>query len=85
MHDEPVVNRLVDSEPGAFTYPGGERYFAKHPISAGSELFNNYGDGWWEDRVAKLNLNSATAESDSEKQLNDQKEQQRAACIVGKE
>jgi hypothetical protein len=32
-----------------------------------------------------LNLNSATAESDSEKQLNDQKEQQRAACIVGKE
>lgn len=82
MHDDTVANRLVDAEAGAFTYHGGERYFAKHAISAGSELFNNYGDDWLEDRVVKLNLKSATGEIANEVQLHKQQEQ-RATCAEG--
>ncbi len=72
IHDDTVANRLRDSEAGAFTYHGGERYFAKHAISAGSELFNNYGDDWWEDRMLKFNLNSAAGEGVNENQSQEQ-------------
>ena len=67
VHDDTMVNRLHDPEAGAFTYHGGERYFAKHAISAGDELFNNYGETWWEDRIAKFKLDLTTGENGDER------------------
>ena len=70
LHDDTMVNRLNDPEAGAFTYHGGERYYAKHAIRAGSELFNNYGENWWQDRIAKFQLSLTTGvEGDEQRDI----------------
>lgn len=84
-HDDTMVNRLLDNEAGAFTYHGGERYCAKHAISAGSELFNNYGNDWWEDRVTRFKLTLATGTNGDEQQqsIADSQGETCAAAAVG--
>jgi len=53
-HDDTRLHRAVDREAGAFSYHGGERYFAKYDLKAGSELYQFYGESWFNDRFGKL-------------------------------
>jgi hypothetical protein len=49
-HDDTRINRTTNpAEAGAFSYHEGERYLARFNLPAGSELFQFYGDLWFED------------------------------------